>query len=65
MKSNAEVDITTLAEYWSHPPKLSLGCGPLPVLQTFRGKKPFSRRGCGKERVIVLGRALELLTEVF
>jgi hypothetical protein len=32
-------------EYWSHPPKLSMGFGPLPVLHTFRGKEPFSRRG--------------------
>jgi hypothetical protein len=30
------------------------GCGPLPVLQTFRGKEPFSRHsGFQKERVIV------------
>jgi len=45
-KSNAEVDITTLAEYWSHPStSQALVCGPLPVLETFRGKEPFSRRG--------------------
>ena len=32
------------------------GCGPLPVLQTFRGKEPFSRRVASKkERVIVPG----------
>ena len=31
-----------------------VGLGPLPVLQTFRGKEPFSRRGgLPKERVIV------------
>jgi hypothetical protein len=32
------------------------GCGPLPVLQTFRDKEPFSRHGgFRKERVIVPG----------
>ena len=33
---------------------MSLGLGPLPVLQTLRGKEPFYRRGgIQKERVIV------------
>ena len=38
------VDKMISTEYWSHPPKLT-GSGPLPVLQTFRDKEPFSRRG--------------------
>ena len=28
---------------------MRLGCGPLPVLQTFRDKEPFSRRGGNSE----------------
>jgi len=38
------------------------GPGPLPVLQTFRGKEPFSARpgGIQKERVMSLGRVLEM-----
>jgi hypothetical protein len=49
-------------EWWSHPPNLSRtwGCGPLPVLLTFRGKEPFSRRGeLQQERVIVPGPGVE------
>jgi hypothetical protein len=38
------VDKMILHEYWSQPPKLSMGFGLLPVLHTFRGKEPFSRR---------------------
>jgi len=63
-KSNAKVDITTLAEYWSCPPtSQALDCGPLLVLQTFweqRAVLPESA-DCEKKRVIVLDPASEPL----
>lgn len=56
MKSHHAVDIIKSTEYWSQPPKLSLGFGPLPVLQTFRAVLPAWRIiKITEERVIVPG----------